>query len=140
MFVKFPITIENESFEVMIDRYDSITTLFLLDPQYLKLNSYILEPTRTTYGNKDFPHDVCIDMTTKIKGQFLYHNYKNFKLMELMNKEHIGVKHHTKFIKNTNSTSNSFETCVELIYHSKIENFPSSSLNNGNYQPQKMVS
>jgi len=137
---KCDITIENESFEVMIDKYDSITTLFLLDPQYLKLNSYILEPTRTTYGNKDFPHDVCIDMTTKIKGQFLYHNYKNFKLMELMNKEHIGVKHHTKFIKNTNSTSSSFETCVELIYHSKIENFPSSSLNNENYQPQKMVS
>jgi hypothetical protein len=137
---KCDITIENESFEVIMDKYDSKTTLFLLDPQYLKENSYILESTRTTYGNIDFPHDVCIDMTTKLQGQFLYHNYKNHKLVELMNQEHIAYVEHTKYKKNAKAENGKYATCVELIYHSKIENFTSVSLNNMTFEPQRMVS
>jgi len=93
---KCDITIENESFEVVMDKYDSENTLFLLDPQYLKLYSKIIESTRTTYGNLDFPHELCIDMTTKLQGQFLYHNYKNYALMKLMNQEHIGCIEHVE--------------------------------------------
>jgi len=137
---KCDITIENESFEVIMEKYDSFTTLFLLDPQYLKENSHKLESTRTTYGNFHFPHGLCIDMTIKLQGQFLYHNYKNYKLTELMTQEHMECIEYTKFKKNAKAHNGKYESCTEVIYHSKIENFSTVSINDTSYQPQKMVS
>jgi len=137
---KCDITIENESFEVIMDKYDSKTTLHLLDPQYVKEDSEILESTRTTYGNKDFPHELCIDMTTKLQGQFLYHNYKNYKLTELMTQEHMECVEYTKLKKNAKAIDGKYESCTEVIYHSKKENFISIPLNTDTYEPQRMVS
>ncbi|MCF6339952.1 MAG: hypothetical protein L3J10_04260 [Sulfurimonas sp.] len=137
---KCDITIENESFEVVIEKYDSFTTLFLLDPQYLKENSHKLESTRTTYGNFKFPHKLCIDKTIKLQGQFLYHNYKNYKLTELMTQDHMECIEYTKFKKNAKAHDGKYESCTEVIYHSKIENFSTISINDTTYQPQKMVS
>jgi len=136
---KCDITIENESFEVIMDKYDSINTLHLLDPQYVKENADELISTRTTYGNKDFPHKLCVDKTIKLQGQFLYHNYKNYKLTELMTQEHMECVEYKKLKKNAKAIDGKYEECVEVIYHSKKENFPSVSENNEDYQPQKMV-
>jgi len=137
---KCDITIENESFEVIMDKYDSKTTFHLLDPQYVGENLYELISTRTTYGNFKFPHKLCIDKTIKLQGQFLYHNYKNYKLTELMTQDHIECVEYTKFKKNAKAHDGKYESCTEVIYHSKIENFSTVSINDTSYQPQRMVS
>ena len=137
---KCDITIENESFEVTMDKYDSKTTLHLLDPQYVGENLYELISTRTTYGNFKFPHKLCVDKTTKLNGQFLYHNYKNYKLTELMTQEHMECVEYTKLKRNAKAIDGKYESCTEVIYHSKKENFISASLNNDIYEPQRMVS
>jgi len=79
-------------------------------------------------------------MTTKLQGQFLYHNYKNYKLTELMTQEHMECVEYTKLKKNAKAVDGKYESCTEVIYHSKKENFISVPLNTDTYEPQRMVS
>lgn len=136
---KFDVVVESEDFSTVMDKYDNENTLTILDPLYVKENESELLQTRVTYGNEDFPHRKCIDYTLNLKGQFIYHNYNNSKLIELFDRKDIGVVEHRKTIFNGRSEKGVEKPkCVELIFFSK-QNQPQVS-NNTTFQPLKQVS
>jgi len=55
-------TIENKSYEYIIKRYDSPSTLFYFDPPYVDAESY--------YGN-DFEHEAFISKLQEVDGKFI---------------------------------------------------------------------
>lgn len=120
---QFKITIETEDFGVVMKKYDSKNTLFFIDAPYLKQDDIHLVSTAVTYGNPDFPHERCIDMTRNIEGQFIYHNYRN-KAQEAMfeNCENIDMIEYKKPTNNAKSINGKKKMSVEVIYFSnKVE-------------------
>lgn len=136
---KFNVVIESEDFTTILDTYDNENTLTILDPLYVKENEDELLQTRVTYGNGKFPHRQCVDYTMGLKGQFIYHNYNNSKLLELFSKRtDVGVVEHKKSIHNTESVNGKKPKCVELIFFT--QQIQSKSVNNNTYEHFQLVS
>ena len=136
---QFNVVIECEDYTTILDKYDNENSLTISDPLYVKENENELLQTRVTYGKNNFPHRQCVDYTMGLKGQFIYHNYNNSKLIELFSKRSdIGFVPHKKSIQNTESVNGKKPKCVELIFFTKQVN--TQSLNNNDYQPLQLVS
>ncbi|MDP2893336.1 MAG: hypothetical protein Q8N78_03070 [Sulfurimonas sp.] len=136
---KFDVVVETEDFSTILDLYEDENSFTILDPLYVKENETELLQTRTTYGNTKFPHRKCVDYTLGLKGQFIYHNYNNSKLIELFStRSDVNVKEHKKSINNTDSVNGKKPKCVELIFHTTQKN--SQVVNNNTYQPLQLVS
>ena len=136
---QFNVVIECEDYTTILDKYDNENSLTISDPLYVKENENELLQTRVTYGKNNFPHRQCVDYTMGLKGQFIYHNYNNSKLIELFSKRSdIGFVPHKKSIQNTESVNGRKPKCVELIFFTKQVN--TQSLNNNDYQPLQLVS
>ncbi|MDA7817057.1 hypothetical protein N9A28_02585 [Sulfurimonas sp.] len=132
---QFNVVVECEDYTTILDKYDNESSLTISDPLYVKENESELLQTRVTYGEDNFPHRQCIDYTMGLKGQFIYHNYNNSKLIELFSeRSDIGFVQHKKSIQNTESVNGKKPKCVELIFFTK--EVDSQSLNNNDYQPQ----
>ncbi|HZF70949.1 DNA adenine methylase [Sulfuricurvum sp.] len=143
---KYVVIVENEDYSVILKRYDSSTTLFLIDPPYLKQDADVLVSTAVTYGNPDFPHHECINHVKSLRGQVIYHNYRNQVQTEMF-EQSPRFKHveHEKVINNQKSESNTEKArCVEVIYFTtdkkkkRYGNIPTMSPipnNNVDYQP-----
>nr|WP_321267752.1 hypothetical protein [uncultured Sulfurimonas sp.] len=136
---QFNVVVECEDYTTILDKYDNENSLTISDPLYVKENESELLQTRVTYGEDKFPHRQCVDYTMGLKGQFIYHNYNNSKLIELFSKRSdIGSVQHKKSIQNTESVNGKKPKCVELIFFTKQVN--TQSLNNNDYQPLQLVS
>lgn len=136
---KFDVVVENEDFSTVLDKYDNENSLTISDPLYVKENESELLQTSVTFGNGNFPHRKCVDYTLNLKGQFIYHNYNNSKLVELFDRKDIGVVEHRKTIFNGRSEKGVEKPkCVELIFFSK-EKQP-VVFNNPTFEPLKQVS
>jgi len=136
---QFNVLVECEDYTTILDKYDNENSLTISDPLYVKENENELLQTRVTYGEDNFPHRQCIDYTMGLKGQFIYHNYNNSKLIELFSeRSDIGFVPHKKSIQNTESVNGKKPKCVELIFFTKQVN--TQSLNNNDYQPLQLVS
>ncbi|NOR57485.1 MAG: hypothetical protein GQ474_03070 [Sulfurimonas sp.] len=116
---QFTITIETEDFGIVMEKYDSKNALFFIDAPYLKQDDIHLVSTAVTYGNPDFPHKRCIDMTRNLEGQFIYHNYRN-KAQEAMfeNCKNIEMVEYKKPTNNAKSVNGKKKMSVEVIYFS----------------------
>lgn len=120
----FKVVIENKDYKKILKKYDGINTLFLIDPPYLQQDVDVLVSTKVTYGNPDFPHEECINMVKGLKGQFIYHNYRNNVQTKMFGEDktigHIEVH---KAVNNTKSISTKKKPrCVEVIYFSTWNN------------------
>ena len=136
---QFNVVVECEDYTTILDKYDNENSLTISDPLYVKENENELLQTRVTYGEDKFPHRQCVDYTIGLRGQFIYHNYNNSKLIELFSeRSDIGFVPHTKSIQNTESVNGKKPKCVELIFFTK--QVQTQSLNNNDYQPLKLVS
>ena len=80
------VVIENEDYRTILEKYNNKTTLTIMDPLYVEENSESEEllSNSVQYGIDSFDHQECIDYTLMLDGQFIYHNYNNKKLVELM--------------------------------------------------------
>ena len=111
---KYEVIVENEDYADILEKYDGLTTLFLIDPPYLKQDATdpkgttkgILVSTAVTYGNPDFPHRECINNVKSLRGQVIYHNYRNQAQTEMF-EQNPRFKHveHEKVINNQKSIS-----------------------------------
>jgi len=136
---QFDVIVESEDFTTVLDKYDNENSLTISDPLYVKENDSELLQTRVTYGEDKFPHRQCIDYTMGLKGQFIYHNYNNSKLIELFSeRKDVGFVPHKKSIQNTESVNGKKPKCVELIFFTK--QVESQVMNNNDYQPLQLVS
>jgi len=136
---QFNVVVECEDYTTILNKYDNQSSLTILDPLYVEENESELLQTRVTYGEDNFPHRQCIDYTMGLRGQFIYHNYNNSKLIELFSKRSdIGFVQHKKSIQNTESVNGKKPKCVELIFFTK--QVESKVVNNSNYQPLQLVS
>lgn len=78
----------------------------------------VLVSTAVTYGNPDFPHHECITNVKNLKGQVIYHNYRN-QVQTVMFEQNTRFKHveHEKVINNQKSVNGDDKPmCVEVIY------------------------
>ncbi len=115
---KYVVIIENEDYSVILKKYDSSTTLFLIDPPYLKQDADVLVSTAVTYGNPDFPHHECITKVKNLRASVIYHNYRH-PIQSMMFEQNPRFKHveHEKVINNHKSESDTKKArCVEVIY------------------------
>lgn len=115
---KYEVIVENEDYADILKKYDSLTTLFLIDPPYLRQDADVLVSTAVTYGNPDFPHHECITNVKNLKGQVIYHNYRN-QVQTVMFEQNTRFKHveHEKVINNQKSVNGDDKPmCVEVIY------------------------
>ena len=80
------VVIENKSFEDIIDKYDSIETLFYLDPPYFNAEQYYVSEFTQEH------HTKLSEMLKNIRGKFIlsYNEdeyirnlYKDFKIIEI---------------------------------------------------------
>jgi DNA adenine methylase len=120
----FNVIVENKDYKKVMKKYDGKNTLMVIDPPYLKQDVDVLVSTKVTYGNPDFPHEECINMVKGLKGQFIYHNYRNNVQTRMFaeNKE-IGMMEINKAINNSKSVSNKPKArCVEVMYFSTWNN------------------
>jgi len=120
---QFNVIIETMDFADLFKKYDDESSLFLIDAPYLKQDANVLVSTEVTYGFPDFPHQLCIDMTTQLKGQFIYHNYRNIAQEKIFSKfNHINMIEYHKPIHNAKSADGKKKMSVEIIYFSnKVE-------------------
>lgn len=115
---KYEVIVENEDYTAILKKYDNSTTLFLIDPPYLKQDADVLVSTAVTYGNPDFPHHECITNVKKLKAQVIYHNYRN-QIQTVMFEQNTRFEYveHEKVINNQKSISgNDKPICIEVIY------------------------
>ncbi len=120
----FNVIVENKDYKKVIKKYDGKNTLALIDPPYMKQDADVLVSTKVNYGNPDFPHEECINIVKELKGQFIYHNYRNNVQTRMFaeNKE-IGMMEINKAINNSKSVANTKKArCVEVIYFSTWNN------------------
>lgn len=120
----FNVIVENKDYKKVIKKYDGKNTFSLIDPPYTKQDADVLVSTKVNYGNPDFPHEECINTVKKLKGQFIYHNYRNNAQTRMFaeNKE-IGMMEINKAINNSKSVANTKKArCVEVMYFSTWNN------------------
>lgn len=117
-FNKFEIIIHCKDYMELFSMYNTETTLWLLDSPYVKLDGDELIPTKVTYGSK-FDHRKYNTEVLKLKGQMIYHNYRNKALTSLFETKD-GLRHieHKKAIKNGKAAKGTKQPrCVEVIYY-----------------------
>jgi hypothetical protein len=115
---KYEVIVENEDYADILKKYDSLTTLFLIDPPYLRQDADVLVSTAVTYGNPDFPHHECITKVKDLRGSVIYHNYRH-PIQSMMFEQNPRFKHveHEKVINNQKSVNGDDKPmCVEVIY------------------------
>jgi len=119
----FNVIVENKDYKKVMKKYDGKNTLFLIDPPYLKQDADVLESTKVDYG-VDFPHEECINMVKGLKGQFIYHNYRNNVQTRMFHEnQEIGMMEINKAINNSKSVANTKKArCVEVMYFSTWKN------------------
>lgn len=119
----FNVVVENKDYKKVMKTYDGKNTLFLIDPPYLKQDADVLESTKVDYG-VDFPHEECINMVKGLKGQFIYHNYRNNVQTRMFHEnQEIGMMEINKAINNSKSVANKPKArCVEVMYFSTWNN------------------
>lgn len=117
-FNKFEIIIHCKDYMELFSMYNTETTLWLLDSPYVKLDGDELVATKVTYGSK-FDHKKYNAEVLKLKGQMIYHNYRNKALTSLFETKD-GLRHieHKKAIKNGKAAKGTKQPrCVEVIYY-----------------------
>jgi len=97
------VTIENVSYEKLIDYYDGENTLFYFDPPYIGTESYYLE--------SDFSHDEFCDNLEKIEGKWIV-SYD--EIPERLEKYHVSQEKSTNFI-NSGVKGEGKETIESLV-------------------------
>lgn len=120
----FNVIVENKDYKKVIKKYDGKNTFTVVDAPYMKLDADVLVSTKVNYGNPDFPHEECINIVKELKGQFIYHNYRNNVQTRMFaeNKE-IGMMEINKAINNSKSVANKPKArCVEVMYFSTWNN------------------
>lgn len=98
------VTIENEDFSVIYDKYDKETDFYSVDSLYVKFNGLSMdESTRTDYGNKNFPHREHFKRFSELKSiNKISHNYFNYELEEETKKiENLQFRKVEKLMRNS---------------------------------------
>ena len=94
-------TCENLSFEEVIDKYDSSTTYFYVDPPYFKLESYY---TEDEFGKGD--HLELLDLLKQTKGKWALSYYHFDELEKMLPRDQYYWHEETTITNNTPQINN----------------------------------